>query len=161
MLMDVFDWPQICHIWPVLNGTNLTHQEILLLQDVGFKFQEHPSMSPWRMFILSNRLEAPIFNHAGPANPDIYPTTRNSKPIQWNANAPKAEHRNKWESTHNIKRIVFGITVLPFPSLGAIILLESRVEPNKKVYQITISHFPKCTCPNFLNMVVVSIGKRG
>jgi hypothetical protein len=78
-----------------------------------------------------------------------------------NANAPMVEHRNKWESACNIKGMVVGITVLPFPGLGAIILLESGIQPNKKVHQITISHFPKYTCPDFLNMVEASIGKRG
>jgi hypothetical protein len=65
------------------------------------------------------------------------------------------------ESAHNIKGTVIGITVLPFPGLGAIISLESRVEPDKKVYQIIISHFPECTCLDFLNMTVASIRKQG
>jgi hypothetical protein len=99
--------------------------------------------------MLSNLFEAPVFDHLGLPNPDIYPTTRNSKSILRIANAPTAKHRNKWESTRsnkwesarNIKGMVLGITVLPFPSLGAIISLESGVEPDKKVYRITISHF--------------------
>ena len=57
--------------------------------------------------------------------------------------------------------MVLGVTILPIPSLGAIILVESGVEPHKKVYQITISHFPQYTCSDFLNMVVASIGKQG
>jgi hypothetical protein len=117
----VLDWPQVPDIWPVLSGTNLTHEETLLLQDAGFKLQERPSMSPWRMFALSNLFEAPIFDHPGPPNPDVHPSTRNSKSVRRNANAPTAKHRNKWESAHNIKRTVLGVTVLPFPGLGAII----------------------------------------
>jgi hypothetical protein len=113
------------------------------------------------MFTLSNRFEAPVFDHPGSANPDIYPTTCNSKSIRRNTTPQQLEHRNKWESARNIKGTILGVTVLPFPSLGAIITLESGVEPDKKVYQITISHFPECTCPDFLNMVVASIGKRG
>jgi hypothetical protein len=139
----------------------LTCHEILLLQDVGFKLQERPSMSPRCMFTLSNLFEAPIFDHPSPPNPDMYPTTRNSKSIWRTANAPTAEHRNKWESAGNIKRMVLGIIVLPFPGLEAIISLQSGVQPNKKVYRITISHFPEYTCPDFLNMAVASIGKRG
>jgi hypothetical protein len=118
-------------------------------------------MSPRRMFILSNLFEVPIFDHPGPPNPDIYPTTQNCKTIWRNAKAPTAEHRNKWESACNIKGTVLGVTVLPFPSLRIIISLKSGVEPDKKVYRITVSHFPKCTCPDFLNMVVASIGKQG
>jgi hypothetical protein len=69
--------------------------------------------------MLSNLFEAPVFDHPGPPNPDIHPTTRNSKSIQRNVNAPTAEHRNKWESARNIKGTVLGVTVLPFPSLGS------------------------------------------
>jgi hypothetical protein len=157
----ILDWPQVPDVWHVLSGTNLTRQETLLLQDAGFKLQEHISMSPWRMFMLSNLFEAHVLDHPSPPNLDIYPTTWNSKTIQRNTNAPTAEHRNKWESAHNIKGTVFGVTILPFPGLEAIISLESGVEPDKKVYQITISHFPECTCPDFLNMAVTLIGKRG
>jgi hypothetical protein len=111
-------------------------------------------MSPQHMLTLTNLFEAPVFDHLGPPNPDIYPTTRN-------ANALTIEHRNKWESACNIKGTILGVTVLLFPSLGAIILLESGIEPDKKIYRITISHFSECTCLDFLNMVVASIGKRG
>jgi hypothetical protein len=157
----VLNSPQIPDVWPVLSGTNLTRKETLLLQDADFKLQEQPSMSPRRMFTLSNLFEAPVFDHPGPPNPDIHSTTRNNKSIQRNINAPTTEHRNKWESARNIKRTVLGVTVLPFPGLGAIVSLESGVEPNKKVYRITISHFLECICSDFLNMVVASNRKTG
>jgi hypothetical protein len=156
----VLDWPQVPDVWPVLSGTNLTREETLLLQDAGFKLQEQQSMSPRRIFMLSNLFEAPVFDHPNPPNLDIHPTSRNSKSIRRNVNAPTAKHRNKWESARNIKGTVLGVTVLPFPGLGTIISLESKVEPDKKVYRITINHFLECTCPNFLNMAVASIGKR-
>jgi hypothetical protein len=41
-----------------------------------------------------------------------------------------------------IKETVLGVTILPFFGLGAIILLESRIQSNGKVFQIIISHFP-------------------
>jgi hypothetical protein len=157
----VLDWPQVPDVWHILSSTNLTCQETLLLQDAGFKLQERSLMSPQHMFTLSNLFEAPVFDHLGPPNPDNYPITRNSKSIRQNANASTAEHHNKWKSIRNIKGTVFGITVLSFPGLGAIISLESGIEPDKKVYRITISHFPECTCPDFVNMDVASIGKRG
>jgi hypothetical protein len=137
----ILDWPQVPDVWPILSSTNLTREEILLLQDAGFKLQERSSMSPRRMFALSNLFEAPVFDHLGPPNPDVHPSTWNSKSVWRNANAPMAEHRNKWKSARNIKGTVLGISVLLFPGLGAIISLESGVEPDKKVYRITISHF--------------------
>jgi hypothetical protein len=33
----IINWPQVLDVWPVLSGTNLTRQEILLLQDASFK----------------------------------------------------------------------------------------------------------------------------
>jgi hypothetical protein len=89
------DWPQVPDVWPILSGTNLIRKETLLLQDAGFKLQERPSMLPRRMFTLSNLFEATVFDHLGPPNPDIYPTTRNNKSIWWNANTSTAEHSNK------------------------------------------------------------------
>jgi hypothetical protein len=121
----VLDWPQVPDVWLVLSGTNLARHETLLLQDPDFKLQERPSMSPRRMFMLSNIFEAPFFDQPGLTNPNIYPTTRNSTTIRRNANAPTTKHHKKRESACNIKRTVLGVTVLPFPGLGAIISLES------------------------------------
>jgi hypothetical protein len=81
--------------------------------------------------------------------------------IRQNANASMAKHHNKWESAYNIKEMVLRIIVLPFLGLGAIISLEFRIQSNRKVYQITISHFLESICHNFLNMACASIGKRG
>jgi hypothetical protein len=86
------------------------------------------------MFTLSNLFEAPFFDHPGPPNSDIYPTTRNSKYIWRNANAPTAEYHNKWESACNIKGTNLGVTLLPFSGFGAIISLESGAKSDKKVY---------------------------
>jgi hypothetical protein len=71
-----------------------------------------------------------------------------------------AKHRNKWESAWNIKRTVLGVTILPFLGLRVIILLESKVQPNDKVYRIIINHFLERTYPDFLNMAAMSIGKQ-
>jgi hypothetical protein len=84
----ILDWPQVPDIWPILSVTNLTREETLLLQDAGFKLQERLSMSPPRMFAMSNLFEALLFDHPGPPNLEIYPTTWNSKSIRRNANAP-------------------------------------------------------------------------
>jgi hypothetical protein len=94
----VLGWPQVPDIWPVFIGTNLTCQETLFLQDAGFKLHECPSMSPRRMFTLSNLFEALVFDRPGPPNPEIYPTIWNNKSIRQNANAPTVEHRNKWRA---------------------------------------------------------------
>jgi hypothetical protein len=91
----ILNWSQVPNVWPVLSGTNLIREETILLQDAGFKLQERPSMSPRRMFALSNFFEARVFDHPGPPNLDVHPSTQNSKFVRRNANAPTVEHRNK------------------------------------------------------------------
>jgi hypothetical protein len=91
------------------------------------------------MFTLFNLIEAPVFDHPGMPNLDNYPTTQYNKPIWQNANSPTARHCEKWKSACSIEGTIFGIIVLPFPNLGAIISLESRIQSGAKVYQITIN----------------------
>jgi len=57
-----------------------------------------------------------------------------------------------------MRRQIVRVTLFLFLSLGAIVALETRANPNKNVYQITMDMFPLCTCPNFVNMVVSTIG---
>jgi hypothetical protein len=116
-------------------------------------------MSQWHIARISHRSNYKC--HAQQRATNFKCTARIAKSVQRNANAPTAEYRNKWESARNIKGTVLGIAVLPFPSLRTIISLKSGVEPDKKVYRITISHFPKCTCPKFFNMAVALLGKQG
>jgi hypothetical protein len=61
----------------------------------------------------------------------------------------------------NIKGTVLNVIVLSFPSFGAIVSLEFGIQPNEKVYKITISQFLECPCLDFVNMVVASIGNQG
>jgi len=76
------------------------------------------------------------------------------------ANAPTTEHRNKWKSAGNVKGTIVGVTMLPIPGLGAIIHLQSGMESNHKVYQITLGMYPECTCLDFVDMAVSAIGGR-
>ena len=52
------------------------------------------------------------------------------------------------------------MTLVPPPGLGAIVVLQTGVEPKQNVYRVTVSTFPSCTCPDFVNMVVSAIGGR-
>ena len=159
-VLRVIDWPQVPDIWLVLTGTNLTRQERLLLQEAGFRLQDRPPMSPRRLFTMSNVFEAVLYDQPVPLHADSYPTTRRNKPIRRIANAPTTEHRNKWESAGNVKGKILGVTMLPFPGLGAIISLQSGSEPNHKVYRITLGMYSECTCPDFVDMAVSPIGGR-
>ena len=53
-----------------------------------------------------------------------------------------------------------GVTLLPFPGLGAIVELEIGSDSNKNAYRVTMGQFSTCTCPDFVNMAVSAIGGR-
>jgi hypothetical protein len=156
----IIDWPEVPEIWPILIGTNLNREETLLLQHAGFRLQERPILSPHRLFNMSKIHKTVLFDQPPPPNPNAYPTVRNNRTIWRIANAPSTEQRNKWESAGNIKGQILGVTLLPFPGLGAIVSLETGADHNRNVYRITMGMFPTCTCPDFVNMVVSAIGGR-
>jgi hypothetical protein len=109
---------------------------------------------------VSNVFNAILYDEPSPLHADTYPSTRRSKAIRRIANAPTTEHRNKWESAGNVKGMILGVTMLPFPGLGAIISFQSGIEPTQKVYRITLGMYSECTCPDFVDMVVLAIGGR-
>jgi len=61
-------------------------------------------------------------------------------------------------SATNVRGQILGVTLLPFPGLGAIISLETSADNNQNLYRITMGMYPSCTCPDFTNMVILAIG---
>lgn len=51
--------------------------------------------------------------------------------------------------------------MVPHPGFGCIVALISGVQPREEKYMLTISSFPDCTCPNFKEMKIRCLGKRG
>ena len=156
----VIDWPPVPDVWPVLSGTNLSREETLLLEHVGFQLQERPSLSPDQLFNMFEHYDPTVFDQPCPPNPDAYPTIQNNRPIRRLPNAPTVQQQNKWESARNVRGEILGVTLLPSPGLGAIVVLQTEAHPIKNVYRITLGQFPTCTCPNFVNMAVSAIGGR-
>ena len=109
---------------------------------------------------MSNHYDPTVFDQPCPPNPDAYPTIRNNRPIRRLPNAPTVQQQNKWESARNVRGQILGVTVLPSPRLGAIVVLQTEAHPTKNVYRITLGQFPTCTCLDFVNMVVSAIGGR-
>ena len=156
----VIDWPEIPEVWPVLTGTDLNREETLLLQHAGFCLQARPTLSPRRLFNMSKIFNTVLYDQPPPKNPDAYPTVRNNRAIRRLANAPTTEQRNKWESAGNVRGQILEVTLLPFPGLGAIVVLEIWSDSNRNAYRVTVGMFPTCTCPDFVNMAVSAIGGR-
>jgi hypothetical protein len=74
----VIDWPEVPKVWPVLTGTNLSREETLLLQHAGFCLQERPTLSPHRLFNMSNVFKSVLYDYPPPANANAYPMMRNN-----------------------------------------------------------------------------------
>ena len=156
----VIAWPPVPDVWSVLSGTNLSREETLLLQHAGFQLQERPSLSPDELFNMLNHCDPIVFDQPCPPNPNAYPTVRNNRPIRRLPNALTIQQQNKWESARNVRGEILGVTPLPSPGLGAIVVLRTEAHPIKNVYRITLGQFPTCTCPDFVNMAVSTIGGR-
>ena len=157
----VLSRPQIPEIWPVMIGTNLTTDEIILFEDAGFHLQEQPTLSPRRLFTSSKLFEVIEWTYERPLHSDKPPCIRNGKNIRRNEKAPTDDHRNQWESARNVTGTILGVNILPYPGLGCVITLQSGIEPHHMVNRVTLSNFPACTCLSFSGMVSASIGKRG
>jgi len=124
--MWVIDWPEVPEVWLVLVGTNLSRDKTLLLQHADFHLQSRPALSPLELFNMSNIFKSVLYDKPAPPNATQYPTVRNNKTIRRIPNAPTAKQRNKWESASNIRGQIVGMTMLPFPGLGAVVLLETE-----------------------------------
>ena len=156
----IIDWFPVPKTWLVLSGTNLSREETLLLQHASFQLQEHPSLLPEELFNMSKLYDPTVFDQPCPPNPDAYPTIRNNRPIRRLPNAPTIQQQNKWESARNVRGQILGVTLIPSPGLGAIVVLETEAHPIKNVYHIILGQFLTCTCSDFVNMVVSAIRGR-
>jgi hypothetical protein len=95
-----------------------------------------------------------------PAQADQYPTLRFGKKIRRTNNGPCVQQRNKWESALNVDGQITSVTMIPHPGIGCIILFQSRKKAKVEDYRITISTFPSCICPDFVEMSSRALGKR-
>ena len=144
-------------MWPVKIGTNLTIEEVLALEDAGFQLQQREALSPRRQFQTVKNLPIPRIQFPGPGAPDTHPALRNNKNVRRSSTAPTAEHRNKWESASLMDGIyISDVVTVPHPGYGAIIDILSH--SNQK-YNVTISSFPTCNCPDFKAMETVAQGE--
>ena len=72
---------------------------------------------------------------------------------------PLSEHMKKWESTlHMDGYYVVGVTLIPYPGYGCIITIVSKEE---KTHLVSIAYIPQCTCPDFVKILALAVGKKG
>ena len=154
----VLDWPTMPNTWPVKMDTNLSREEVLALEDVGFQLQQREVLSPRRRLSTIPTHFIPCSHFSMPLNPDAHPTFRFRKSMRRNPTTPTADHKNKWENDGFMDGYyVVGVTAIPYPSYGVII----NVSKDDITYRITIGDIPHCMCPNFTKISSQALGKKG
>jgi len=101
-------------------------------------------------------LAHPISNFA-----EEHPKIRAGKNVRRNPKAPPTKHQNNCASALTLNAHIDRVTMVPHPGFGCIISMQSGTQPRSENYMLNISAFPECTCPNFKEMKLNSLGKRG
>jgi hypothetical protein len=151
--------PDIPSIWPVKIGTNLSKKEILDLESAGFQLPQRAVISPRRLF-GTKELPFNLASFSTPASADDFPKTRSSKSIRRNTNSPSTKQANNCASALTLKGQIYKVTVVPHPGYGCIVILDSGAPPKVQQYLMTIGTFPECSCENFKDMAIKSLGRR-
>jgi len=92
---------------------------------------------------MSNVFKSVLYDKAALKDANVYSTVRNNRTVRRIANAPTIEQWNKWESADNVRGQILGVTLLPFPGLGAIVSLETSADNSRNLYRITMGMYPR------------------
>jgi hypothetical protein len=117
--------PPIPVIWPVKISTNLTRSEIFALENTCFQLPPKERITPTRLFTTSSP-PLDMSRIRVPENPDFIPTTRLSKFVWRSSSVPSAKQRQMVASAEAMHATVLKLTMIPQPSFGCIITLQSK-----------------------------------
>ena len=151
--------PAILTIWPVKVDTKLSVAEILALEVAGFRLPQRQVISPRRLFGGETSIEL-VLTYPVPSSPNEHPHSRAGKVIRRNPKAPTVKQQNNCASALTLNARIGKVTMVPHPGFGCIVSLHSGMHPRSENYMLTISSFPECTCLNFKEMKLRSLGKR-
>ena len=156
---DTQERPPVPTVWPVKIGTNLTHNEIVALENAGFQLPQRERVPLNRSF---NNFALPMdFSSLQvPENPDHFPGTRKSKCVRRSNTGPSSKQLLSINSAMALEASILKVTMIPQPGFGCIISLQSKPSPTDSVYQLTVSSYPDCTCPAFKE-TMSKFGRRG
>ena len=110
----VLDWPIVSNMWPVKIGTNLSRDEVLVLEDAGFQLQQKEVLSPCCRLSTIATLSIPCSHFCIPLNPDAHPTFMFGKTVRCNPTALVADHKNIWKISRLVNAYyVVGVIAIP------------------------------------------------
>jgi MFS superfamily sulfate permease-like transporter len=131
--------PPIPPVWPVKIGTNLTHPEIVKLENAGFLLPQKERITSTRLFNIS----APSLDLSGVdviANPDSYHSSRQSKTTIRSATVPSTKQMQMVASTRAMDETILKVTMIPRPRFGCVLTLQSLQENRQTTTTLTTSN---------------------
>jgi hypothetical protein len=109
-------------MWPVNLGTNLTHLEIPKIENVGFQLPKKECITPICLF---NTFALPV-DLSGVdvlANPDSYPSSRQSKTTRQSATASSTKQMHMVASVRAIDRTILKVNMIARLGYDCVIML--------------------------------------
>ena len=135
---DTLERPPIRTIWPVKIGANLTHSEIVALENTGFQLPERERITPNRLFTNSaSPLDLSTLQVL--ENLQQYPGTRKSKSIRCSNSDPSSRQLLNINLAKAMQTTILKVTMIPQLGFGCIITLQSKPSPTDCVYQLIIN----------------------
>lgn len=153
------DWPSIPRTWLVKLGIKLLVEEVLALEEGGFKVQQGGALSSqWQFQVFWSmpppRSQFPIHTKF----PDSHHSFQNNYQICRTLDILSIKHRNMWLSVALMNDYYISkIHAIPYPRYRCVIFLATRKD---KSYCVSFTDYPTCTCPNFVKMALEALGKK-
>ena len=141
-------------------GTKLSVAEILALKAAGFRLPQCQVISPRWLFGGETSIEL-VLTYPIPSSPNEHPNSQAKKMIRRNPKASTVKQQINCASALTLNACIGKVTMVPHPRFGCIVSLHSGVHLCSENYMLTISSFLACTCPNFKEMKLRSLGKHG
>ena len=175
-IMSYLDIPEK---WPIKVGSSLTQSKVTAFEAVGFvfddgeamraslisgenvgRFDTSPSCRPTIATPSASKVIVPESPFASDAlfnvvrsrsllDGDKRPSTGNGKPFRFVAR-PSSEHLKKMEDNRGIDCKILKYVKVPTSRYGVVLTICTPNSLDRKsVYEVSISDYPSCSCPNF------------
>ena len=106
---NVFDWPIVPNMWPVIISTNLSKEEVVAFEDDGSQLQQREALFPCRRFSTIATFSIPGSHFYMPSNLAAHPTFRFGKTMYRNPTTPLGKKssqtlgkKRKWMSCKHL-----------------------------------------------------------
>ena len=87
-MKNVLNWPIVPNTWPVKISTNISKEEVVAFEDVGFQLQQRGTLSPRCRFLTITTFSIPSSHFYMPSNLVAHPTFKFGKTVCRNPTAP-------------------------------------------------------------------------